>query len=102
MAAVDLEAIQKNPKYHQLVRERAALGGLLTVLMIVIFFGFIVVVAFAPGLLGASLAGGVTTVGIPVGLGVILSAFVLTGIYVRRANSDFDTLTQQIVKEAQQ
>ena len=38
--------------------------------------------------------------GIPVGVLIILSAFVLTGIYVRRANREFDPLTQQIVEEA--
>ena len=46
------------------------------------------------------LAGGVTTVGIPLGLFVIISAFVLTGIYVRRANSEFDALIRQIIEEA--
>ena len=39
-----------------------------------------------------------TTVGIPIGVAVIVAAFVLTGIYVRRANAEFDTLTRQIVE----
>jgi uncharacterized membrane protein (DUF485 family) len=100
MAAVSLEAIQKNPKYQQLVHARSSLGTTLSVLMMVIYFGFILLVAFAPGFLGASLTGGVTTVGIPLGLLVIVSAFVLTGVYVYRANGTYDTLTQEIVREA--
>jgi uncharacterized membrane protein (DUF485 family) len=100
MAASSLEAIQRNPKYQQLVAERSSLGITLSIAMMVIYFGFILLVAFAPGFLGASLTGGVTTVGIVVGLLVIVSAFLLTAFYVIRANGTYDTLTQQIVKEA--
>jgi len=57
-------------------------------------------IAFAPAVLGLRIGNGVTTVGIPVGLLVIISAFVLTGIYVRRANSEFDALTRQIIERA--
>ena len=56
-----------------------------------------------PQLLGAKIsADSSVTWGIPMGVGLILSAFVLTGIYVRRANGEFDRLNQEILKEAQQ
>ena len=42
------------------------------------------------------------TWGIPLGVGLIVSAFVLTAIYVRRANGEFDELNKEILKEAQQ
>jgi len=100
MAASSLEAIQKNPKYQQLVSERSSLARALTIAMIVIYFGFILLVAFAPGFLGASLTGGVTTIGIVVGLLVIILAFALTGFYVSRANAEYDVLTEQIVRES--
>ena len=100
MAASSLDAIQRNPKYQQLVAERSSLGLTLSIAMIVIYFGFILLVAFAPGFLGASLTGGVTTVGIVVGLAVIVAAFLLTAFYVIRANRTYDTLTQDIVREA--
>lgn len=99
MAVSSLEAIQRNPKYQELVATRSHLGRTLSVTMIVIYFGFILLVAFAPGFLSASLTGGVTTVGILIGLLVILSAFGLTGFYVARANGTYDVLTQQIVQE---
>jgi uncharacterized membrane protein (DUF485 family) len=101
MAASSLESVQKNPKYQQLVSERSALARTLTIAMIVIYFGFILLVAFAPGFLGASLTGGVTTIGIVVGVLVILLAFGLTAFYVSRANSSYDVLTDQIVRETQ-
>jgi uncharacterized membrane protein (DUF485 family) len=55
-------------------------------------------VAFAPKLLGTPVLG-VITLGIPVGVFIIVVAFVLTGIYVRRANSEFDELNRQIIEE---
>ena len=100
MAASSVEAIQKNPKYQQLVTERRSLGFWLSAAMCVIYFGFILLVAFAPGFLGASLTGGVTTIGIVVGLLVIVAAFLLTAFYVSRANGTYDALTQDIVREA--
>ncbi|MBV9289691.1 MAG: DUF485 domain-containing protein [Hyphomicrobiales bacterium] len=100
MAAGSFEAIEKNPKYHQLVSERRTLSLWLTAAICVIYYGFILLVAYAPAFLGASLIGGVTTVGIPLGILVIVAAFVLTGIYVSRANSTYDDLTREIVREA--
>ena len=55
----------------------------------------ILLIAFNGDFLGQALwEGSVTTVGIPIGLGVIISAFVLTGIYTARANSEFDRLNK--------
>jgi len=54
---------------------------------------------FAPSVLGIPIYG-VVTLGIPIGVFIIVAAFVLTGIYVRRANSEFDSLTRQIIEEA--
>jgi uncharacterized membrane protein (DUF485 family) len=68
--------------------------------MLIIYFGFILLVAFGKGFLGTPMGSGVTTIGIPIGVAVIVSAFLLTGIYVRRANTEFDALTEKIKKEA--
>lgn len=91
--------IQSNPKYHQLVQRRKTFSYILTFVMLAIYFGFILTIAFAPQVLAAKLGAGVMTVGIPVGIAVIVSAFVLTGIYVLRANAEYDRLVQEIVKE---
>ena len=95
-----LEAIQRDPNYQELVRRRSSFGWTLSLIMLVIYFGFILLVAYAPKFLGMRLGTGVTTIGIPIGLFVIVSAFVLTGIYVHRANGDYDALTEQIAKAA--
>jgi len=93
--------IRRNPKFIELVQQRNRLARTLTVVMLVFYFGFILLVAFAPGFLGIPISeGSVTTIGIPVGLLVIVSAFVLTGIYVGKANTTFDNLNQQILEES--
>ena len=97
-----IERIQQNPNFQALVKKKSSLSWLLSIIMLVIYYGFILVVAFSPATLGQSLSGGVTSVGIPVGVMIILSAFVLTGIYVRRANTEFDQLTRAVVEDAKQ
>jgi len=98
--ASSYDQITRNPKYQELVTKRSSFAWTLAVLMFCIYFGFILLVAFAPGFLGTPIGTGVMTIGIPIGLCVILSAIVLTGLYVRRANSEYDTLTRSIVEEA--
>jgi uncharacterized membrane protein (DUF485 family) len=91
--------VRSHPKFAELVERRSRYAWTLSIIMLVIYYGFVLVVAFAPGLLGVPLAeGAVTTVGIPVGILIIVAAFVLTGLYVRRANSEFDALNQEILE----
>lgn len=101
MASQDaVERIKNDPAFHELTRKRNSLAIILSILMLLIYFGFILTIAFKTqigNILGQPLApGSVTTLGIPVGVAVIVSAFVLTGIYVARANTTFDALTKQI------
>lgn len=94
-----VEAIARDPRYTALVRERGRFAWMLTAIILAAYFGFILLVAFDKALLGASLAGGATSVGIPVGLGIIIVAVVLTWLYVRRANGDWDARLRAIVAE---
>ena len=95
----DLTArIVKDPRYQQLKSRRSRFGWLLAVAMLVVYYGFILLVAFNKPLLATRLGEGVTTVGMPLGLGVIVFTIVITGIYVRRANSEYDDLTEQITR----
>src|ERR1700751_6336543 len=98
MDARSYEAIQRDPNYKELVRRRSSLGWILSLIMLIIYFGFILLVAYAPKFLGTPLGTGVTTIGIPIGLFVIVLAFVLTGIYVRQANYSYDVLIRRIVE----
>ena len=68
---------------------------ILVVLELVIYFGFIALVAFNKPFLSAKITSNMT-IGIPLGIGVILISWVLTGIYVRWANSTYDRLVEQV------
>lgn len=101
MSELIASKIENNPKYHKLVQQRDALAWTLTVLVLIIYFGFILLVAFAgPFLTQPISADSVIPVGMPIGVGVILSSVILTGIYVRRANHTFDPLIHEIIQEA--
>jgi uncharacterized membrane protein (DUF485 family) len=94
------DRVKRDPRFQDLVAKRTRFAWSLSAAMLAIYFGFVFVIAFAPKTLATPLGTGVTTIGIPVGLFVIVSAFVLTGIYVRRANSEFDEITRAIIEEA--
>lgn len=96
-----VEKINSLPQYQQLVRERSRLAWQLSIVMLVAYYGFILLIAFAPEVFKIVVFGNTITLGFPLGVGLILLAFVLTGIYVRKANRDFDQLTQQIRNEVQ-
>jgi uncharacterized membrane protein (DUF485 family) len=93
--------IRANPKYQELKAKRSSFGWTLTILMMVVYYGYIALIAFNKPFLSQKMGAGVTTIGVPIGMGVIIFTIVITGIYVRRANSEFDALTKQILdKEA--
>jgi uncharacterized membrane protein (DUF485 family) len=88
--------IASDPAYRELKARRGRLGWLLTLAMMVVYYGFIVLVAFDKPLLAQRLGDGVTTLGMPVGLAVIVFTVAVTAFYVRRANSEFDSLAERI------
>lgn len=91
--------VRSNPKFAELVSKRNSLALTLTILMLIVYFGFILLVGYAKPFLATPLGAGLMTVGVPLGIGVIIAAFILTGIYVTKANKEFDALTAQIVEE---
>jgi uncharacterized membrane protein (DUF485 family) len=91
--------VRAHTAFVVLVRRRNQLAWTLTAAMLVIYFGFIGLVAFAPGIMGIAIGSSIT-LGFALGLGVIVAAIALTGIYVLRANGEFDKLTRNIVADA--
>lgn len=92
--------IQRNPKYQQLQRTRSRYGWTLAILMLVVYYGYISLIAFDKEFLAKPMGAGVTTIGIPIGMAVIVFSIVITGLYVRRANNEFDAMTRDIIEDA--
>ena len=95
-----VDKIQAHPKYRELQTKRNRLAIILTVLMLVVYYGYIALIAFDKEFLAQPIGAGVITLGIPIGLWVIIFTIAITGIYVRRANGEFDRLTKDILKDA--
>lgn len=91
--------IGANPKYQDLVRKRSRFGWWLTALMMLVYYGYIALIAWNKPFLAQPIGSGVTTLGVPIGMGVIVFTIVITGIYVQRANGEFDRLTREILEK---
>ena len=95
------EKIQANPRFQELVKRRNRFAWSLAVIMLAVYYTYILVIAFSPDFFATALSPNtVISIGVPVGAGIILFAWVLTGIYVQRANTEFDVLTRQIQEDA--
>ncbi len=96
-----LDRVTKNPKFLEFVAMRSRYGIIMSIISAAAYYGFILLVAFNKELLGTKIGAGVTTLGDPLGVGVIVFTLLLTWIYVRRANTEFDAINESIIKEAQ-
>ena len=94
-----IAAVKAHPKYQELVRRRTRFGWLMTAIMLVAYFGYVLLIAFNKELLARPIGDGVTSVGIPLGFGIIILGIVLTAVYVRRANSEYDALLQVVLDD---
>lgn len=100
MGQESYERILANPRFRELTAKRSRFAWLLSAIMLVVFYGFILVVAFEPTLLARPIGDGWTlSIGVPIGAGIIVLAFVLTWLYVRRANAEFETLNREVLEE---
>lgn len=94
-----VEKIQNHPKYKELRAQRNPLGVTLTILMLIVYYGYVGLIAFDKELLAKPLGAGVTTLGIPIGMGVILFTIGITVYYVRLANNKFDAMTAELLED---
>ncbi len=97
MTKEHVQVIKNNPKYQHLVSTRSKFAWTLTIIMLVVYYAFILFIAFSPETLGTKISpDGMATWGIPIGIAIIVFAFVMTGVYVRRANSEFDGILNEL------
>lgn len=100
MTDAQLTRIADDPRYRQLIRARGRFGWLLSGIMLAAYFGFVLLVAFDKAFLSQPIvAGGVTSLGIVIGFAIILLAILLTGLYVARANRDYDAALAALVAD---
>jgi uncharacterized membrane protein (DUF485 family) len=98
MPAESSMRLRHSAEFQSLVSRRSAISLSLTAIMLIVYFGFVLILAFDKSVLAAKI-GEHMTVGIPVGVGIILFAWILTGVYVWWANNAYDTAVQQMKKD---
>ena len=97
-----LDRVTANPKFHEFIAMRSRYSIIMAIISAAAYYGFILLVAYNKEFLATKLGAGMTTsMGVPLGVGVILFTIVLTWIYVRRANTEFDATNEAIIAEAQ-
>lgn len=94
-----VERIKSNPKYQELITKRSGFSIKLAIFVLVMFYAYILTIAFEPTLLGIKIGDGVMTVAFPIAAAIIVISFITTLIYVRRANSEFEDLTNEIKED---
>jgi len=91
-------SIQDLPEFKKLVKYKWRVSILLTLTMLVIYFGFILLVAFNKPFLARPL-GHNLTLGLPIGIGILVCAWLLTGVYIMWANRVHDSRMDEIKKK---
>ena len=96
-----VEQILQNPKFKEMVARKSRLSWTLTAIMLFVYVGFMLLVGYNKEFLASSFSGGITTWGMPLGLGIIVLSFVLCGVYSYIANNKLDHLNEEALKEVE-
>ncbi|WP_462384063.1 DUF485 domain-containing protein [Pseudomonas sp. Marseille-QA0892] len=99
MSPQDIAHLERHPDFIRLVQRKKRLTWSLTCGMLAIYYGFVVVMAFAPHIMAMPISGGVTNVGIVLTVAVILLSFACTAFYVHQANRILDPMAEKLIRE---
>ena len=91
-----VERIENNPKYQELVSKKNSFGIKLGIFVLVMFYAYILTIAFNKEVLATKIGDGMTTIAFPIALAILVISFITTLIYIKRANGEFEDLTNEI------
>ncbi|AXH10376.1 hypothetical protein CP960_11330 [Malaciobacter halophilus] len=94
-----VQKIENHPKYQELIQKRRSFSISLGVFVLVMFYAYILTIAFNKEVLATKIADGLTTVAFPIALAILVISFITTIIYVRRANGEFENLINEVKKD---
>ena len=93
--------IRSNPKFAKMVGKRTRFAILLSLIVLVPYYTYMLLVSLQPQIFAAKISeGSVITIGWPIAALIVIGGWLLTGVYVNRANSEFDALNEEVLKEA--
>ncbi len=94
-----VERIENNPKYQELVSKKNSFGIKLGIFVLVMFYAYILTIAFNKEILATKIGDSVTTIAFPIALAILIISFLTTIIYVKRANGEFEDLNNEIKED---
>ena len=102
MSETSIQAkIRSNPKFAEMVGKRTRFAVILSLVVLVPYYAFMYLVSMQPQVFASKISeGGVITIGWPIAAVIVVVGWLLTGVYVSRANGEFDRLNEEILKEA--
>lgn len=101
MSSEIYQRMRVNPKFQELVTTRGRFAWTLSIIVLTLFYGFVLAVAYFPKALGQPVSeGSMLTVGVAVELFLFIFFWLLSAFYVKRANGEFDSLTEEVIKQA--
>jgi len=89
------EEILNDEDFRSLSSQKNTISVILTILELVLYFGFIALIAFNKPFLASKVSGAIS-IGIPIAVGTIFLSWVFTGIYIYWANSKYDILVKKV------
>jgi len=96
MTAPNAHQILQDPEFLRLVKQKNTVTVVLTIVELVLYFGFIGLVAYNKAYLAQKLGDSAITIGIPIAVGVIVLSWILTGIYIFWANTRYDVAVRNL------
>ena len=98
-ANIDWEAAERSPEFKELERTKRSFVLPATIFFLAWYTGFILLAGYAPGFMGESVIEGLT-VGYLLALSQFVMVWVLTAMYLRRADRVFDPLAEKAARKA--
>lgn len=99
MTAKSTNPILEDPEFKELASKKNKVSLILTIAELVLYFGFIALIAYNKPFLAQKMsAGSAITIGIPIAVGVIILSWVLTGVYIYWANNTYDEMVKRVKK----
>ena len=93
--------IRSNPKFAEMVGKRTRFAVVLSLIVLVPYYTYMLLVSLQPQIFAAKIGdGGIITIGWPIAALIVVGGWLMTGIYISKANGEFDDLNKQILDEA--
>jgi uncharacterized membrane protein (DUF485 family) len=89
------ERFAMDPDFKAMVSARTSIVSILTILTLIFYYGFILLMAYGKEFLSRQIAPNIT-IGLPIGVAVIVVSWILTYTYANWANKKYDTMVENL------